>query len=1179
MKSRLLSSIDQLAIRARRLVLVHAVAMTLFWGLGAATILAVVDYLAHFQDHGIRWLQFLALLLVMAAACLRFLRPALQCRFDSLMTARKVERQFPQLGQRLSSAVSFLLENGRQRISPFQQALVEQVESQLAGLNIETCLRTRRTRRAVIGFAVLVTVVVGCISWQRSDSLLAAGRLVQPWGEASWPRRHRLRLQEAPDRVARGSHFEARLVDDGGRLPRKVLFEVVYDGASETERYESSTRGRSFDFQLEQVTRSFHLRASGGDDDTMGWQRVSVVEPPTLQEIRLELHSPDYTARKAEIISGAARLIAGSRLDVDVVVDRPLERVELVFENGQGQFREFLQPGPGRTHFSLDPATSQPWVVKETGIYWFELVGDVTARSRSWRLDAIPDKPPTAVIENPPHGQAFWTRAVVPIIADIRDDIRIRDIHLRVRLQAAGEQPDQWILIEKGPEHAMATDAMSFEEFFSGDHRRILFAWDLGLQEGMEAGGLVEFELVVTDYQGNNSRSNVRHLRLLDRQQLIGHLVREYMQISDALGELSDKQRLLQGQTSRLAGQLSAEGLAKDVAGPLQQLLLQQQQLDQKLGAEAGGFLTRARLLEGSIVDNHLHGVDIAGQVSELEDSLSRITADMMPQLKQHLAASWKLVDASPADSVLAARDRQQVATLMEAAGQLQEQVVEELEKLTGAGTQGNRFRTLLAHFKQAREDQEQILAQTRHQQLELLTGVAVGRDALPPGALEALVDRQQHLGEDITRLQGQLRLVVRDELTGLSHRDAASRAQEYSRKATLSGLRLATVQSLRDRQLGKAADQMDAMSGILAAMIDILSDRYAGKLEGTMTIIAGLLEKIEALEEEQRRLVESLREVGKEEDPKSRAMLRTVLADRQDAVGEQLMALAATVQATGPAVVRDQLELARSASGRGSLACRAGHFQQAQGLAEEVALAIHRGRNLLRQLGSTTRNRLALRKLDQLGPKLAEIYEQQQDILARTRGLDRGRRQRPAGNLLRSEQITLSGLGRRQQRLAGKLLPLAGGLDRVSPIRLALEETGGVMRQVAGLLETGQTGQDCQRWQQQLLDRLDQVRNALADVLASSPPDSRSPVAAGSSLDADALLQSPAELQLLLLMQQQILEETRMLERARNRQGELLPHQQRQERELVRRQADLVELVSRIRNPGPPGNAEGGQP
>ncbi|MFP6751417.1 MAG: hypothetical protein VB855_07060 [Pirellulaceae bacterium] len=1175
MQSRLLSSIDQLAIRARRLVMVHAAALTLCYGLGAATILAILDYIVHFQDHGIRWLQFLTLLMVMAAACLRFLRPAFQCRFGPVLTARHVEGRFPQLGQRLSSAVSFLLENEGQQISPFQQALVEQVESQLADLNMEACLRTRRTRRALVGCAVLLTVVVGCFSWQRSDTLFAAGRLVQPWGETSWPRRHRMRLEGAPHQVARGSHFEVRLVDDGGRLPRKVLFEVVYDGGSEKGRYETSTRSRSFDFRLEQVTRSFFLRASGGDDDTMAWQRVNVVEPPSLQDVRLLVHSPAYTARKTELTSGDLRLIAGSRLDVEVVADRPLERVELVFENGRGQFREFLQPGPRRTHFSLDPETTHPWVVNEPGTYWFELAGDVMARSRSWRLDAIPDRPPTAIIESPLEDEAFWTRAVVPIIAEIRDDIRIRDIHLQYRLRSAGEQQDQLILVEQGPALATPADSTSFEEDFSGDHRRILFAWDLGLQQDLEAGEVVDFELVVTDYKGNTAASNIRQLRLLDRQDMIGELVRRYMQISDTLGELAGSQRLLVEQTSRLRGNVLAEQVAKEVAGPLQQLLLQQQKLDEKLG----GVLGRARQLEGAVVANHLDGVDVAGQVDEMENSLSRVIDEMMPPLKQHLSASWKLVDASTADSVLPEGGRQQVASLVEAAEQLQEKVVESLEKLAGVGTQGNRLRTLLAQLEQAREDQKQILERTRTRQLELLTGLAVDGGGSTPRALEPLVDRQQLLGEDIARLQRQLRIVMRDERSGESHRDVVRRAWELSRQAALSGQLLATVQSLRDQQLGKAGDQMVAISEILAAMIDILTDRYGGQLEEAVTWITSLLEKIETLENEQRMLVESLREAGKEREPQSIAMLRPLLADRQESVGEQLVALEAAVQRAGPAAVSDQLELARSASGRGSMACREGDFLQALGLAEEVVLAIHRAGSQLKQLGSTTRNRMALRKLDQLDPKLAEIYRQQEDILAGTGELDRSRKQRPGGNLLRSEQITLSDLARRQQHLSDELVKSAGQLVPVSPVRFVLEEAARGMGKVAGLLKTEQTGDECQKRQQQLLDRILQVQNALANVLASSPPDSRSPMASASSEEADALLQSPAELELVLLMQKEILEQTRMLERIRQRQEDLLPHQQQQERELIRRQAQLAALVSRIRNANRPGKAEGGRP
>ena len=73
--------------------------------------------------------------------------------------------------------------------------------------------------------------------------------------------------------------------------------------------------------------------------------------------------------------------------------------------------------------------------------------------------------------------------------------------------------------------------------------------------------------------------------------------------------------------------------------------------------------------------------------------------------------------------------------------------------------------------------------------------------------------------------------------------------------------------------------------------------------------------------------------------------------------------------------------------------------------------------------------------------------------------------------------------------------------------------------------------------------------------------------------------LQSPAELQLLLSMQQQILEETRMLERIRQRQGSLPPRQQQQHRELVSRQQQLASLVARIRNPARTVRQEGGQP
>ena len=1176
MKSTILFSIDQLAVRARRLVMVHAIALTLLSVLGAATLLAIADYLVHFQDHGIRWLQFTALLLVSVAACLHFLRPALHCRFEPVLTARRVERQFPQLGQRLSSTVAFLLEDKGQQLSAFQQALHDQVELELARLNMESCLVPARTRQAVLGFFLLVAMVLGCISWQTSDSLLAAGRLVQPWRETSWPRRHQLRLEAPPLRTARGDPFQVTLVDDRGRLPGRVIFEVVYDGDEETGRFESTARGSSFEFHLERVARSFRLRAHGGDDDTMPWHHVDVVEPPALVAAQLTLHSPAYTARASEKLSGDGRLIAGSQLEVEVEVDRPVDRVELVFENGREQFRQFLQPGREGIQFALDAGNSGPWIINESGHYWFELSGEVAARTRSWRLEVISDEPPTAMIENPRDGQAFWTRAIVPVVADVRDDIRIRDIQLQFRLHQEVPGPDQSLIIVQGPLLSTAVETSSFEEFFSGDHRRILFAWDLGRQQGLGAGSVIEFELVVTDYLGNTASSRTRQLRLLDREDLIEQLVRDHLQVSDSLGELSGRQKLLGEQTHRLRLQSPADRPAKEVAGELQQLLLQQQQVIEKLVASPGGLLPLARELERAIVANHLHGSDIAGQVDNLEKSLSYLADNMLPPLKQYLAASWKLVDASSPGPLLEKSEWEQAAALLEAAELLQQGVAQELEKLSGSNTQGNRYRMVLVQFEQLLADQDQLLGQTRQRQLERLTRVDNGSNVVPEDAAGLLLDRQQQLAEQFDRLQGQLRLLLLDERTGASHREAASQAQQHARRAALGGLQLAVVQSLRDQQLGKGVDQMVSISSILGEIVDILSNRHARKLQVRAEQIAGLLEGLARIKEQQQTLVEDLRAAREEEDLQARTARLPVLADRQDEVAGEIASLLEDASET---LVNDQLALARLAAGRASMACREGHLDEATGLAEEVTLALQRGLGLLDQLEKTTRNQLAFRMVDQLDPKLQAIREQQQRVLEKTQQLNQVRQQRPAGTLLRSEQITVSGLAALEQQLADKLAELAGALDDVSAVRFALEEVGRMMQQVGGLLEAEQVGEDCQQLQQELLERLDQVCLALAEALASSLPDSSAGMKAGGSTETDALLQSPAELQLLLSMQQQILEETRMLERIRQRQGSLPPRQQQQHRELVSRQQQLASLVARIRNPAPVARQEGGQP
>src|SRR5437870_2247143 len=103
---------------AQRVQSVQAAALRLVWSyglcrFGAAAIVTLVafgfvDWLLRAQDPVLRWL-FSA-----AAAALVFLEfaklawPAMRFRGGLIATARRIERQFPQLGERLTSAVAFL---------------------------------------------------------------------------------------------------------------------------------------------------------------------------------------------------------------------------------------------------------------------------------------------------------------------------------------------------------------------------------------------------------------------------------------------------------------------------------------------------------------------------------------------------------------------------------------------------------------------------------------------------------------------------------------------------------------------------------------------------------------------------------------------------------------------------------------------------------------------------------------------------------------------------------------------------------------------------------------------------------------------------------------------------------------------------------------------------------------
>ena len=164
MSQALEQDLDKIRRRARMLVRIHGLG---FWALivvGAAFLAAATDYLVRFQDPGVRliWSTFVAG--ISGWAAWRFAWPAIQYSPSNLQVARRVERLYPQLQERLSSTIEFLSQSTDDPTAgsvQLRRAVAAEAASLVGEIDMNACLETRSARRVTAtGLLVVVLVVI-----------------------------------------------------------------------------------------------------------------------------------------------------------------------------------------------------------------------------------------------------------------------------------------------------------------------------------------------------------------------------------------------------------------------------------------------------------------------------------------------------------------------------------------------------------------------------------------------------------------------------------------------------------------------------------------------------------------------------------------------------------------------------------------------------------------------------------------------------------------------------------------------------------------------------------------------------------------------------------------------------------------------------------------------------------
>jgi hypothetical protein len=384
----------ELRARIRRYVVLEGSALVLVV-LGVAFWLSLaIDYGLE-PSAGVRRALLLAALAAVVAAVVWYLVLRLVREFRSRALALVLERRFPELNDRLITAVE-LSESGRAP-SGLTAAMLQRTADEAVELSRRLELRevfnVRPLIRAVGVAAFLIVSIVGFrladaevfSTWFRRSLLLA---------DEYYRRETDLRvyvLADPGDRIVEfkdGKYKHPRggdltflaEVTEGKKVPDKVQFSysnVAARGGGGD--YMTKIGQQQFRQKLAGLHQSIDLWLRGGDYSTRDALRIEVVDPPQIERLALEALYPEYTglnplnekgeaARQSLPVLGAQiSLPAGTDFLFSARSNKPLRRVrlqtdgfEIMFERGASGGTLTTAPAVGEVSRSFEFAAPAP---------------------------------------------------------------------------------------------------------------------------------------------------------------------------------------------------------------------------------------------------------------------------------------------------------------------------------------------------------------------------------------------------------------------------------------------------------------------------------------------------------------------------------------------------------------------------------------------------------------------------------------------------------------------------------------------------------------------------------------------------------------------------------------------------------------------------------------------------
>ena len=433
------AKLDESVRRVRHILKVRGICITVAVFVASILGMMAIDAMVMIFSSVVRWGLWLAAMGAAGWTAWTALIKPLRRKFTAAEIAALIERNHPELEERLSTVVELVQAGDDSASRSLMESITMDAVKDVGSVTPTKEFTTRTVKPRLIAAAVALGILAVLFAAFPKATARLVTRAIIPSAEVDNIYASSLKVMPGDKVLLAGSSFSVSLAVEEG-FPDKAYVRTKFDGKrgesvermARTSAMEEKNAFYSFDYPS--VDRSFTYRVNCGSALTRGYT-VTVVPVPSFSDRRIRVTHPDYTGRPPDEYTNTAEIaaLAGAKVAVSVRPDRDDLTGEALLP--RGRHAAGVKDDDDRLVFSFDLGAN------DSG-EWGIALGDQYGFSNTVEKAAVritKDEPPQLKVlepaetsmELPPYGQ-------VPFSYEFSDDYGVAGAALELSVGGSG---------------------------------------------------------------------------------------------------------------------------------------------------------------------------------------------------------------------------------------------------------------------------------------------------------------------------------------------------------------------------------------------------------------------------------------------------------------------------------------------------------------------------------------------------------------------------------------------------------------------------------------------------------------------------------------------------------------------------------------------------------------------